>query len=770
MRKSICALGAVFVLAGCPEPGPPPVIPDDIFAPLGEIAPFATEEQRATFERGRAFADHDFTIEEGLGPHFNLSSCAGCHERPVTGGSGPRYRNFLLIAQDVPDGPLNFLGVKGIQPQFEVDAESRYPTPEGVDVAAGRNAIPFFGAGLMAEIPGESILRNEDPDDADGDGISGRANYDQGFVGRFGRKSQTVSVEGFIRGPLFNHLGMTSNPLSAEMAARLPVPSVAAEVGRGSMPLTEDVGANVQAQAAAPASPITDDDDVPDPEISEQDLFDLVSFAMLLAAPQPDAPTPQSTRGEEVFSEMRCDACHVHTLESPRGLVPLYSDLLLHDMGPELADGIRMGIAMGNEFRTQPLWGVSAVGPFLHDGRADTLDEAIRMHGGEGQAAADAYAAADDADRAAVIAFLESLGGLSQRSEGLIPPGATAPPVAELGGPMAGTDAAMFEHGRRVFDGDFGLDRGLGPGFNGDSCRACHFLGEVGGAGTIDVNVTRQGISDGATVAAPSTGTMAHRHSRIPSQRPPLSPDSNFFELRQTPPLFGFGLIDQIPEAVVMANADPDDLDGDGVRGRPHVLGDGRLGRFGWKANVPSVAEFTRDALFNEMGVSLPDQPGLTFGGATDADEIPDPEMQLDEIEALSFFIGHLAPPPRAHDDVALEDMGEALFETVGCASCHRTLALEDGTPVVLYSDLLLHDVFPDGALGIGDGDAGGRELRTPPLWGLHVSGPYMHDGRSGTVEDAIARHFGEASASATAFAGLSAGERAAVLAFLASL
>ncbi|MCA9609484.1 MAG: hypothetical protein KC619_27975 [Myxococcales bacterium] len=770
MKRAWSALCATFVMAGCPDPGPPPVIPDDIYAPMGAIAPFATAEQRETFERGRIVAEHDFTIEEGLGPSFNLSSCSGCHERPVTGGSGPRYRNFLLVAEDVPDGPLNFLGVKGIQPQFSV-ADSRYPTPEGVDISAGRNAIPFFGAGLMAEIPGESILANEDPDDADGDGISGRANFDQGFVGRFGRKSQTVSVEGFIRGPLFNHLGITSNPLSAEFAARLPVPSVASDVGDTREGLTEgDIGASQMGQAAAPASPLTDDDGIPDPELSEQQLFDLVSFAMLLAAPQPDDPTPQSELGSDLFATMGCEGCHVRTLESPRGLVPLYSDLLLHDMGPELADGIRMGISTGSEFRTQPLWGICAVGPFLHDGRADTMDQAIRMHGGEGQRAADAYAAASDSDRAAVIAFLESLGGLHQRSRGLIPPDAAAPAVGEIGSALPGTDPTAFERGRRVFDGDFELGQGLGPQFNGDSCRACHFLGAVGGAGTIDVDVTRQGVSDGATVMAPSTGTMAHRHSAIPSMRPPLSPDSNFFELRQTPAIFGFGLIDQIPEANIMANEDPDDLDGDGIRGRAHVLPDGRVGRLGWRADVPNLAEFARDGMTNELGVTVPDQAGLTFGRGTDADDVPDPEISLADLEALVFFMEELAPPARARTDAALEDMGEMLFETVGCAGCHHSLDLADGTPVPLYSDLLLHDVMPEGALGIGSGDANGREFRTPPLWGLRFSGPYMHDGRSGTVEHAIARHFTEGAASAAAFAGLSADERAAVLAFLASL
>jgi len=759
-----------LALVGCPGDPTPPEIPDDIFATMGEPVPYATDEQRATFDRGREVAVRQFTAEDGLGPHFNQSSCTGCHERPVPGGSGPRYRNFLLVGEDVEDGPLNFLGVSGIQPQYDLE-RVRFPTPEGVDVAATRNGIPFFGAGLLAEIPGESILVNEDPDDADGDGISGRANFDQGFVGRFGRKAQTVSVEGFIRGPLFNHLGLTSDPLSDELRARLPVPS-ASDTGSRSDALTRDdgdVGRSVMAQASAPSEPLTDDDGVPDPELSPQELFDVVSFAMLLAPPAPDPPTDQSEAGRELFAEMGCEGCHVQGLVSPRGLIPLWSDLLLHDMGPELADGIRMGLSTGSEFRTQPLWGVAPVGPYLHDGRADTLDEAIRWHGGEAQASRDAYVAANDDERGRVIAFLESLGGLSMRSEGLIPPNEPPPAPGDLGCAEPGTDMAMFERGRRAFDADFGLGAGLGPGFNGDSCRACHFLGAVGGAGTIDVNVTRQGISDGSAVTNPEGGTMAHRHFAT-SMRPPIDEASNFFELRQTPQIFGLGLVDRIPEAIILANADPDDLDGDGISGRAHVLPDGRLGRLGWKANVPNLAEFARDGMTNELGISVPDQDGLTFGSSTDDDETPDPEISLEDLEAVTFFMSHLAPPPRERTDPALEDMGEALFDAVGCADCHMTLSLEDGTPVPLYSDLLLHDVYAPGMLGVSDGDASGRELRTAPLWGLRVGAPYMHDGLASTVEDAIARHFSEAEASATAFAALSAEEREAVLAFLMSL
>ena len=230
-------IAASALLVGCP----PPSVPDDIYGEhLGDVVPYASDEQRETFERGREVAERQFGQPDGLGPHFNLSSCTGCHERPVTGGGGPRYRNFLLVQSRQPDGVQIPTGVSGVQPQYEL-TDGRFATPDDASVFALRNPIPMFGTGLIAEISGETIEANADPDDADGDGISGRVNYDQGFVGRFGRKSQTVSVEGFIRGPLFNHLGITTDPLPAELKARLPVPSASstAPVGRTATSIVE---------------------------------------------------------------------------------------------------------------------------------------------------------------------------------------------------------------------------------------------------------------------------------------------------------------------------------------------------------------------------------------------------------------------------------------------------------------------------------------------------------------------------------------------------
>lgn len=754
-------------LMGCPAPEEP-TVPTNIFGALGEVIPTATAAQRESFTRGQRIATRRFTPETGLGPRFNVSACSDCHERPTVGGSGARYRRFLLTAQRLPDGSYNTTGTNGVQDQYHRD--TREPTTPGTNVVATRSPIPFFGMGLLAEIPGSEIVSRADPDDRDGDGVSGRANYDRGFVARFGRKAQTASVEGFIRGPTFNHIGITSNPLSDEMKARLPVPSA---VTRSSALTEEPTGTAVQAQVAAADEPITDTDGVPDPELPAQDLFDLVSFSMLLAAPRPDAPTPVTVRGRTTFDRLGCAACHTPALRGPRGLIPAFSDLLLHDMGDGLADGVEMRAATSREFRTQPLWGVAATGPWLHDGRADTLAEAITLHGGEAQRARDAWVALPEAQRAEVLAFLESLGGRAQVTAGLIPPDAPTPAVNDWGGPLPGLDAAglaRFERGRRRYDGDFGFARGLGPMFNGDSCRACHFDPVVGGAGPLGVDVTRQGILDPmGGFTAPAMGTMAHRHGAV-NARPPIDDRANFFELRQTPHTFGLGRIDHIPEREILAHEDPMDANGDGVRGRAHRLADGRLGRFGWKANVPSVREFVRDAMSAELGITVPEAPGETFGSARDDDGVADPELTAAELDEVAHFLAQLAPPPRTSADPAREALGAQVFARVGCDRCHRSLRDDAGAEVPLYSDLLLHDVAAPDARGIADGAAGPRDFRTPPLWGLGRSAPYLHDGRASTAEAAIAAHLGEAAAASRAVSQLAPADREALLAFLRSL
>ena len=475
--RRLLATGLVLALTACSNNVAPPDEPvgdgpiaEGVSGRMGTAVSHATAEQRAAFERGRDVMQKRFTLADGVGPAFNVTFCGACHEDPVPGGSAGLYRNFLLAGTETMDGAFipalsDDIDAGGVvrMLKYGQTGDFRPSLSSSANLFAQRNAIPMFGTGLIAELPEEVILANMDVDDKDGDGISGRPNFDRGFVGRFGRKAQTVSIEGFIRGPLFNHLGITSVPLTDEQRAALPVDSsdrvASSFVGPERMPI------RAPHQAAAPDAPNFDFDGVPDPEMTGEELFDLVSFVMLLAAPELEELDEQGERGRQLFHEANCSGCHVPRLEGPRGPLPLYSDLLLHDMGPDLADGIVMKEASGSEYRTQPLWGLSATGPYLHDGRASTIRAAILAHGGEAEMARDAFAAMDADAQAAVEVFLMSLGGRDQASPGLLPPDAPLPAVGEYGGPfrmLDDTERERFLRGRAVYDRDFGFADGAG--------------------------------------------------------------------------------------------------------------------------------------------------------------------------------------------------------------------------------------------------------------------------------------------------------------------
>ncbi|MCO4771787.1 MAG: hypothetical protein KDA24_17280 [Deltaproteobacteria bacterium] len=755
-------------------------IAEDISAPLGEPVPYATAEQLAAFERGKDVALHRFTRAEGLGPAFNVTFCASCHERPVTGGSAGTYRNFSIAARLTPDGayqPAMSAGPAGgvVRLYQYADGEPARPLLDPADnIVGGRNPIPFFGVGLLAELDEDEILKRSDPDDENNDGISGRPNYDRGFVGRFGRKAQTVSVEGFIRGPLFNHLGVTTDPLTEAEKAALPVNSSgSAQAFHWSFSLIKEA----YAQVAAPETPLTDDDGVPDPEMTNAELFDLVSMSMLMAAPQVSTElTDEEKAGRGRFDDAGCGDCHTPRLKSPRGNLPVYSDLLLHDMGPDMDDGVRAGEATGTEYRTQPLWGIHAVGPYLHDGRAGSMEEAILWHGGEGQASRDAFAALDLTARGELIAFLSSLGGRDQYTEGLIPPGEPNPAPGDWGGPdtaLSPDEAALFEEARLLFDREFSFGDGAGgPRFNGDSCRACHFEPVFGGAGPRGVNVSRHGIlTEQGDFAVPAVGTILHRATSLSDSAVRAQPEAEIFEHRQTPHLFGLGLLEGVSEDEILSRADPDDIDGDGISGKASWTDGGRLGRFGWKAQVPNIDEFVRDAVTAELGMTLPWVEGLTFGRVQDNDSIPDPEFSLADADLLAFYLRRLAPPPRTPGpDPAAEAAGEQVFADVGCDGCHTPSLAGASGPVAAYTDLLLHDVLPEGRLGIEDASAEMGEFRTSPLWGVAQTAPYMHSGEADSVREAILLHAGEALGAVTAFSALDQADQAALLAFVESL
>ena len=158
-------------------------------------------------------------------------------------------------------------------------------------------------------------------------------------------------------------------------------------------------------------------DPVPEPEDDGEDLGKFSNFMRLLPSVDPAPATANTTRGSKVFQQIRCDTCHVPTMRTGASSVAalssqwasLYSDLLTHDMGPGLADGIVQGEADGSHFRTAPLWGLRLRKFFLHDGRATTLGDAVREHGGEARAARVRYEKLSEQDRAALLEFLGAL-------------------------------------------------------------------------------------------------------------------------------------------------------------------------------------------------------------------------------------------------------------------------------------------------------------------------------------------------------------------------
>ncbi len=249
---------------------------------------------------------------------------------------------------------------------------------------------------------------------------------------------------------------------------------------------------------------------------------------------------------------------------------------------------------------------------------------------------------------------------------------------------------------------------------------------------------------------------------------------------RTTPDLFGFGLLDAVPDAEILARADPLDANGDGISGRPNRTADGRLGRFGRKAQAATLREFNAEAFVMEMGVTNPgSQVEQTIAGEPfppGIDPLPEPEISAAQLAAVDAFVRFLAPPPRAPLGF-LSAHGAVLFSRIGCASCHTPVLVTGASPITAlrfrfvpaYTDLLLHDMGPDLA-DICLGQALPSEFRTEPLMGLRFQTAFLHDGRAATISDAIDLHGGEGLAARNRFLRLGSFERIALLRFLGSL
>jgi len=394
------------------------------------------------FKRAWVTAPSSTSGVDGLGPTFNATSCAACHFKDGR-GAPPQEADEqflgLLIRLSVPGvaadggpvgdpsygGQFNHKSILGVAAEgnstvtyVEVPGvfgdgtaySLRKPTYEFTELAFGpfgdgimvspRVGPAMIGLGLLEAVDESTLVALADEDDADGDGISGRVNrvFDvrtQGAkIGRFGWKANQPSLEQQAAGAFLGDIGVTSTLFPDQNCSAAQVECT-----------------------ASPGGGV--------PEIADDKIDEVTYYSQLLAVPvRRNFQDPAVLRGKVLFHEAGCASCHTPKLvtgdlaqipEVSRQTIFPFSDLLLHDMGPELADGRPDFLATGNEWRTPPLWGIGLVEVvnrhtnFIHDGRARDFSEAILWHGGEGEAAREAYRMMPERDRDAMIRFLESL-------------------------------------------------------------------------------------------------------------------------------------------------------------------------------------------------------------------------------------------------------------------------------------------------------------------------------------------------------------------------
>jgi hypothetical protein len=335
----------------------------------------------ALVERGRALFQTAFTPGDGLGPLFNGRSCLDCHALPVSGGVAPEGAGFVLrVGRHMSGGPFNpLIGQGGPVARAHSVAElgSTCDIAAGIPPAANltsvRSATALFGLGLVETIPDEFILSIAARSETHGRPSTVQDAAGRERPGRFGWKADTASLEQFVADAFRNELGITS-PLA-------PVDLIASISGCAVGPSLKDDGGAIRA----------------------------VTAYLRSLPPLPSSRLPDQT-GEAAFMAIGCGACHVPVLPGRDGqAVRLYSDLLLHNMGPALNDGVVQGTASGAEWRTTPLWGISARYRFLHDGRTTSIAAAILAHDGDAAGAAGAFRRMDPERRTALLTFLGSL-------------------------------------------------------------------------------------------------------------------------------------------------------------------------------------------------------------------------------------------------------------------------------------------------------------------------------------------------------------------------
>jgi CxxC motif-containing protein (DUF1111 family) len=363
-----------------------------VYGDPGDPLSGLTTEERAAFDHGAEVFGHLFTPAEGLGPRFNENSCDACHTFPADGGTGET--NVRRVSTTLADGrcdPLDELSGPNLRIQVTPALAAAGGRPErdrGIGSHTGVFTIPLlYGAGLIEAIPIETLEALADPEDRDGDGISGRLGTDvAGHPARFGRKADVATLTDFVDSAFRLEMGLTT-------------------------PLVPD-----EDRAGNPPGVPDGVDPVAEPEVNAADFAAVTAFVRFLAPPAPlPVDEPLEIQGQEFFGSLGCATCHVPVMmtgdhDSPalhRTAVALYSDLLLHDLGPELESVCTTG-ATTTEHRTEPLMGLRHRDFYLHDGRTSGVIDAILAHGGEAEAARNRFAALNRLEQEAVLAFLRT--------------------------------------------------------------------------------------------------------------------------------------------------------------------------------------------------------------------------------------------------------------------------------------------------------------------------------------------------------------------------
>jgi CxxC motif-containing protein (DUF1111 family) len=440
----ITGLAALFCLAPVANgqrPNHPPALnsPNAVTitttGQFGSPLPGLTATELTNFATGQAqFETFDAVTPDGLGPIFNAQACVACHTQPntsttpvitppvggdvttaVVGGITPGGASAI---REIRAGKLNSDG--SFNPLTNEDGTlfhlasitpgSQETVPPDATIVASRKTTPLFGAGLIEAIPDATIEANVHTTPVDG--VTGRAAVlsdavtkaiGTNFVGRFGWKCQESTVLAFAGDAYLNEMGVTNRFFTTDLAPDGNEAALLAAEPAGITPTTlQDLPTN----PALPEGPTNKDD-----------IARFTDFLQLLAPPPTVALSAQAQEGQELFTSINCVACHKPSMQTgPSTVSPalafktvnLYSDLLLHNMG-SLNDGIAQADAQPTEMRTAPLWGLRARAPYLHDGRASTITQAILFHDGEALTIRNRFEALSASQQEAIVAFLNSI-------------------------------------------------------------------------------------------------------------------------------------------------------------------------------------------------------------------------------------------------------------------------------------------------------------------------------------------------------------------------